>query len=93
MSATSYYLLGRAVAAFDPDSQTLTPACVNNLLGCPASAKMILRHVWDAMVAHERTGGLLGKIDWINFRPNTADSSSYWLGFYHERAGVHTDAA
>ena len=87
MNQHHYYLLGRAVGAFDPDGRQLTPGCLANLVNLPGRAAVILRHVWKKMLAHPRAAELLGQIDFDAFRPSILDSGSFWIGFYHERAG------
>ena len=87
---TRYYLLGAAIAAFDRDLRKFTPSCVENLLRNPGRAAIVLRHQWYRMQSG-RCGELLGRIDWPEFRTRTEDFCSFWLGYYHERAGTEIE--
>ena len=81
----NYYLLGQALAAFDPDRRRLTPACINNLLNIPGRASVVLRHVWAEMLSIPECRQYIERIDWQGFRPSVPDSGSFWLGYYHAR--------
>ena len=88
MSAQSYYTLGRAVARFDPNLRRLTPVCLSNLCNIPDRANVVLRHVWDEMLARVDVAALLREIDFDDFPPSIGDSGSFWIGYYHERGKV-----
>lgn len=77
-----YYLLGQAVARFDPDQTRLTPGCVGNLATLPSRAPVILRHVWAEMLATPAVAELLNRIDWPSFRRDPLADMSFYLGYH-----------
>jgi hypothetical protein len=87
MNARDCYLLGAAVASFDPSTRTLTAGCIDNITNNPKLAPVFLRHVWRKMHQHERCRELLVRIDFAGDAPNVATAGGFWIGFYQERSG------
>lgn len=83
----NFYILGQAIAAFDPRLQRITDVCLSNLLTIPKCAPVLLRHVWGDMLENSNCREFLNRVDWSNFKPSSSENVFFWLGYYHVRDG------